>query len=112
MLILYVRPTLTYSVCFSDDNSTIESTASSSPVSSIDYLPPCDRSATDIKQAYKIYDLVSKDVLDSLDTIAKEVSEMDLISLVTDSRCELLITSILFNKMRFWRGKGEIRENL
>lgn len=76
--------------CFSDNQSTTESPASSSPGPGIDYLPPCDRSTNDITQAYKMNDLVSPDILDSLHSIAEEVLNMDLILLASDSRCESL----------------------
>ncbi|KAM7249090.1 hypothetical protein ACFE04_019750 [Oxalis oulophora] len=72
-----------------NNQSTTESPVSSSPGPGIDYLPPCDRSTNDITQAYKMNDLVSPDILDSLHSIAEEVLNMDLILLASDSSAEV-----------------------
>ena len=50
------------------------------------YLPPRDKHASSIEQVYKIHDLISPDILRSLEVIAEEILQSDILKLATDDR--------------------------
>lgn len=54
-----------------------ENDEADSPPSQVSYLPPCNRSALSIQQAYRLYSMVTPDELDSLHSFADKMLNND-----------------------------------
>lgn len=50
------------------------------------YLPPRNEDAISVGEVYKVYDLISPDILASLDKIAEDIMNSDVLKLAVDDR--------------------------
>lgn len=70
-----------------ENNLTIDTNVTLSPIQNeIHYLPPCNRNAGSVEEVYKVYDLLSAEIMDSLDVMVSNVMKDDVIQLAQDSR--------------------------
>lgn len=49
-------------------------------------LPPCDRNANSIEEVYKVNDLISLEILNTLENIAQDILQMNVSELSEDKR--------------------------
>lgn len=70
-----------------ENNLTINTNVTLSPIQNeIHYLPPCNRNADSIEEVYKVYDLLSAEIMDSLDGMVSNIMKNDVFQLAQDSR--------------------------
>lgn len=61
------------------------------------FLPPCHRTATSIEEVYKIDELISTDLLNSLEDFSMEILQRDTAALSKDKRYFLIVDCYNFS---------------